>query len=149
MATEDVAEHGEDVVHRHATAESAERTSVAGCTAHACKAELVIAGTFLGIAQHVVGFGCLLELFFRFLVARVLVGVVLDGFLAVCLLYLVGRCVLVDPQYLVVISFFHILLVVFILRLPLWRDGLLCRSTYNRSVRNPESCLSVLPPVPE
>lgn len=105
VSAEDVAKHGEDVVHGHASAESAERTSVAGCAAHACKAELVVTGTFVRIAQYVIGFGSLLELFFRFLVAGIFVGVILDGFFAVGFLYLIGRCILVDSQYLVVISF--------------------------------------------
>lgn len=111
MSAEDVAEHGEDIVHGHSPTESAEGASVACRTAHACKAELVVAGAFVGIAQHVIGFRCFLEFLFRFLVARVLVGVILDGFLAVGFLYLVGRCVLVYSQYLVVISFSIIQLV--------------------------------------
>ena len=146
VSAEDVAEHGEDIVHGHATTESAEGASVACRTAHACKAELVVAGAFVGIAQHVIGFRCFLEFLFRFLVARVLVGVILDGFLAVGFLYLVGRCVLVYSQYLVVISFFHNSTCLLILRLPLWHDGLPCRLMYIQAGHSPGFCLSVLLP---
>jgi len=52
--------------------------------------ELIVTGTLVRIAQHFISFGCFLELLFRFLIARILVRVILDGFLSVCFLDLIG-----------------------------------------------------------
>ena len=49
--------------------------------------KLVVAGTFIRVAQYVVGFGCFFKLFFRFLVTRIFVRMILDGFFPVCFLY--------------------------------------------------------------
>ena len=95
-----VAEVGEYVFHCHAAAESA-----SGSTAYARMAELVVALPFLRVAQHLVGFGGFLELFFRRLVARVLVRVVLNGFFAVGFLDFLGCGRLADLEHFVVISF--------------------------------------------
>ena len=70
MATEDVAKHREDVVHRHALS----AISATGSAAHAGMAKLVVASALVVVAQYLVGFGCLLELILGLLVARVLVG---------------------------------------------------------------------------
>lgn len=66
-------------------------------------AELVVTGTLVGVRQHVVGFCCLLEFLLGLLVARILVRVILNGSLAVGLLYFVGVSVLLDAQHFVVI----------------------------------------------
>ena len=71
-------------------------------------AELVIACLLVGVAEYAVCLCRLLELFLGFLVARVLVGVILDGQLAVGLLYVVCRCVPADTQHFIVISLCHI-----------------------------------------
>ena len=49
--------------------------------------KLVVAGTFIRVAQYVVSFGCFFKLFFRFLVTRIFVRMILDGFFPVCFLY--------------------------------------------------------------
>ena len=49
--------------------------------------KLVVAGTFIRVAQYIVGFGCFFKLFFRFLVTRIFVRMILDGFFPVCFLY--------------------------------------------------------------
>ena len=49
--------------------------------------KLVVAGTLIRVAQYVVGFGCFFKLFFRFLVTRIFVRMILDGFFPVCFLY--------------------------------------------------------------
>lgn len=51
--------------------------------------ELVVLATLVGVVKHLVSLGSLLELLFRLLVARVAVGVILDGELAVSHLYLI------------------------------------------------------------
>ncbi len=87
------------------------------------KSELVIFGTLVRVAQYAVSLGCLLELFLGFLVAGVFVRVVLDGFFAVSLLYLIGSCGLGDLKHFVVISLCHIV----ILLRPLLHGAVLCR----------------------
>ncbi len=106
MAAEDVAELREDVFHRESAEPAAESSGAARRAAHARMAELVVAGALVGVRQHVVGFGRFLELLLGLFVARVLVGMVLDGRLAVGFLYLVGVGVLRDAKYFVVVSFF-------------------------------------------
>ena len=92
-ATENIAELRENVVEvETCTAKSAATKTATG----GVKAELVILLTLLGVAEHVVGLGSLLELLFGFLVARVLVRVVLDGKLLVGVLDLVSTRVLAD-----------------------------------------------------
>ena len=87
MAAKNITEHRENVIHRHSAAESAEWSTVSGCSAHSCMTKLVVAGTFIRVAQYVVSFGCFFKLFFRFLVTRIFVRMILDGFFPVCFLY--------------------------------------------------------------
>ena len=104
VATEDVAKHGEDVVHvKPLASETASAT-------HAGMSELVVACTLVGVAENVVGLGGLLELLLGFLVARIAVGVVFDGHFLVGLLYLVFRGAFLYAKHLVVVSLFcHVL----------------------------------------
>ena len=53
--------------------------SAAWRTAHTGMTELVVTGALVLVAQYAIGFGRFLELLFRFLIARILVGVVLDS----------------------------------------------------------------------
>ena len=92
-ATENIAELRENVVEVEASSTKPAATKAA---TGGVKAELVILLTLLGVAEHVVGLGSLLELLFGFLVARVLVRVVLDGKLLVRVLDLVCTRVLAD-----------------------------------------------------
>ena len=65
-ATEDITEHGENVVHGEtAAAESAETTHLG-----TIKAKLVVAFTFLGIMEHIVSLSSLLEFLFSFFLLR-------------------------------------------------------------------------------
>lgn len=102
MAAEDVAKHGEDVVHREA-ARAAKRTA-ASEAARGVEAKLVVLLALLRVVEHVVGLGGLLEFLLGRRVARVAVGVILDGELAVGLLDVGLRGVLGEAQYLVVVS---------------------------------------------
>ena len=101
---EDVAEVAEDVVEVHAA--GAETSEAAGRAVHACRAELVVAGTLVGVAQHVVGLCRLLELLLGFLVAGIAVRVVFDGHLLVGTLNLVGRGRTLHAEYLIIVGFF-------------------------------------------
>ena len=125
VSAEDVAEHAEDVVHREASG------AEAACAAHALHTvgpELVVARALLLVAQHAVCLGSLLELLLGGLVARVAVGVVLDGQRLVRLLYFVFRGVLVNAQHFVVITFCHrLFLVLFSLPRQPWRGVSPCR----------------------
>ncbi len=85
-SAEDVTEHGENVVHVHAAAKT---TSESSGTCWAVESELIILLALLGVMQYVVSLGCFLKLLFGFPVARIAVGVILDGDFAVCLLYFV------------------------------------------------------------
>ncbi len=122
-SSENITEHGEYVVHGHSCATESAASAESGCTVQSVKSELVVFGALVRVAQHAVSLGCLLELLLGLLVAGVLVRVVLDGFLAVCLLYLIGGCGLGDLKHLVVVSFCHML----ILLRPLWRGAEPCR----------------------
>jgi hypothetical protein len=99
----------EDVLHRHAAAETAETAVAAGTSAEALRthrmAELVILGSLVGIAQHIVSLGRFLEFLLGLLVTRILVGVILDGLLAVGFLYFICRGVLRNAKHFIVISF--------------------------------------------
>ena len=93
-SAEDVAEHREDVVHVHRReATVAEST---GTSEGVVETKLVILLTALGVVQYVVSFCCFLELLLSFLVARVAIRVVFDGYLAVRLLDIVRRSVLAN-----------------------------------------------------
>ena len=100
MATEDVAEHREDVVHVHAAAEAAEATS-----SRRVEPELVILPALVRVVQHFISFCSLLKFLLSCLVAGVTVWVVFDGKFAVRDLYLVFRGVAVHAQHLVIVSF--------------------------------------------
>ena len=98
-----VTELAQDVIHRHAAAIAAATHLLAG------KAKLVIAGALVGVAEHVIGLGSLLEfllgsLFLGIALALLLVGVVLDGQLAIGLLQVIGCGILLHSQHLIVIS---------------------------------------------
>ena len=105
VSTEDVAEHGEDVVHVHAgtTSESSESTL------WTIESKLVVLLTLLRVAKHIIGLCGLLEFFLCLLVARVAVWVIFDGYLAISLLDLVFRCRLVYAEHLVIVSLCHCL----------------------------------------
>ena len=105
-----IAEVREDVVHRHSAAE-ATAAETAAHVAHVM-AELVVTGTLVGVAEHVVSFSRLLEFLFSLLLlllalALLAVGVILNGFLAVSFLQLIGSGVLAHAKHFIIISFFH------------------------------------------
>ena len=100
MTTEDIAELREDVVHRHATSKSTTGSS----TTHSGMTVLVITGSFVLVAQHLIRFCCFLKLLLGLLIPRILVRVKLYGLLPVGFLDLLGRSALGYLQYLVKIS---------------------------------------------
>jgi hypothetical protein len=105
-AAEDVAKYvAENVAERRTRAETS-----AGKAAppHPGMAELIVLRPFLRIGEDFVRLGDLLEPFFRRMVSGVLVGVVLNGQLAECLLYLGFRGIPMDFQDFVVIAFFTV-----------------------------------------
>ena len=67
--------------------------------------ELVIFSALFGVGEHIVGFGSFLELLLGLLVARILVGVILDGLLSVSAFDSLFVGILVDSKHFVVISF--------------------------------------------
>jgi len=56
---------------------------------HTGKAELIVCLLFFVIRENFVSFGSFLKLFFRGLVARIFVGMILNGKLAISFFYLV------------------------------------------------------------
>ena len=105
-ATEEVAKDApelrEDVVHAHSSA-----LETAGAAIHSGKAKLVVTGLLVGVAQHVVGLGSLLELLLSLFVTRVAIRVVLQGQLAVGLLQLFWRGIFAHAQHFIVVSLSH------------------------------------------
>lgn len=84
--TEEIAEHGEDIVHAHtAAAKAAEALS-----AYALMAELIITLTLLGIMENVISLGRLFKLLLGLFIAGIAVGVVLHRQFAVGRLNFVG-----------------------------------------------------------
>ena len=98
-----IAEMGENIVD---VAESSSAESA--CTAHAFMSELVVTLTFLGVMQHFVSFCGLFEFVLCIFVARIAVGMVLDGEFLVSFLDFVFACGLLYAQHFVVVSFCHI-----------------------------------------
>ena len=68
--------------------------------------ELVVVAALVFITQHFIGFVDFFELFFRFLVPRVAVGVVFHRQLAESLFNFISAGVFVDAQHFVIITFF-------------------------------------------
>ena len=89
----------EDIVHIHA--------ALTIGAFHAGHTELVVAGLLIGIAQHVISLGSLLELLLSLFVTGVTVGMVLQSQLAVSLLQFLGRGILANTQYFIIISLCH------------------------------------------
>ena len=101
-AAEDVAEDVPEV------AEAAEAAAAeAGVGIKGRKAVLVVARLLVRVGQHLIGLADLLEALLAGLVARMQVGVVFLGELAVRLLDLVVRGALAQAEHLIVVSFFR------------------------------------------
>src|SRR5262249_3820182 len=98
---------GEDVAHRGGVevevAEAAEAAAGAGAGRERAAAAVVLLA-LLGIAEHVVRLGDLLEAGLRLLIVRIAVRVVLARELAVGLLDFLGSGLLVNPERLVVVG---------------------------------------------
>ena len=90
--------------------ERAIEAAAATCAAHAFETELVVTRLLVGIAQHAVRLGSLLELLLGLFVTGVFVGVVLYSLFAVGFLYVACRCIPVNAKHFIVVSFCHILL---------------------------------------
>ena len=67
--------------------------------------ELVIPLTLLGIAEHLVGFGGLLESLLRLRVVTIAVGMVLQGGLAIGAFDIVRTGLAIDTEHVVIIAF--------------------------------------------
>ena len=67
--------------------------------------ELVITGSLVIIAENLVSFSCLLELFLSIPVTRILVRMIFQGLFAVGLLDLILCGTLADAKYFVIVSF--------------------------------------------
>ena len=134
-ASESLSEDAAEDVVKVEILESAEASATCGA-AHACVSELVVTRLLVGVAQYAVCLGS----FFKFLLGIflfglalvfLLVGVVLNCLFTVCLFYGIGCGVFLHAKHFVVVSFCHVCV---IRLLPLWRDVLLCRLIYIRSV---------------
>ena len=79
----------ENIIHAHSPTES---TSTRCTATDTCMTKLIIPLTFLGIAQDFIRFGSLLEFFLRYLITRIFIGMILDGFLSVCFFDLISTC---------------------------------------------------------
>ena len=96
-ATEKVAEdivhieHAEDVVDIHV------RVIAHADTTQTVMTVLVVTLAFIGIAQHLVGFGAFLELILSLFVVGILIGVVLHSHTPIRTLYIVGGRVAFNP----------------------------------------------------
>ena len=102
--TEDVAEAAEDVLE---PGEDVGVEAAGGRAAQAGVAEAVVHVALVGVGEHRVGLGRLLEQVFRLLVAGIAIGVMLERQLAVGALdFLVGRG-LGDPEHFVVVALAH------------------------------------------
>ena len=110
VASEDVAEHGEDIVHRHALSSESSKSAGSGCSVHSGMSELIVTGTLVRIAQHFISFGCFLEFFFRFFIPRILVRMILYCFFCVCFFYNIKGGCFVHLQNFVIVSFCHVVL---------------------------------------
>ena len=104
VTAENVAEHREDIIHVHVGFESAETTKSAAHV-RTVESELVVLLTCLWVVQYIVCLGRLLKFFLGFLVARITVGVVLDGNLSIRFLNFVFCGAFLYAQHLVIISF--------------------------------------------
>ena len=82
VTTEYIAEHREDVVHIHCAFESAETTESAAHV-RTVESELVVLLACLWVVQNIVCLGRLLKFLLGFFVARIAVGVVLNGYLSI------------------------------------------------------------------
>ena len=104
--SENIAESGEDILHRHAAGavEAATAGAPEALRTHVV-AELVVFGAFIGIGKHVVGLGRLFELLFSFFVVGVAVGVIFYGESAIGFLQLLGSGRFADAKHFIVISF--------------------------------------------
>ena len=103
-AAEYVAEHREYVVHRHSACRIVLASAWESLRPHGV-AELVVLLALFRVAEHVVGLGRLLEFFFSRLVARIFVGMVFYGELAIGFLYGVGVGVAFHAQHFIVVAF--------------------------------------------
>ncbi len=90
-APENIAKLREYILHRESSRMEASRAAGESLRTHIV-AKLVILGSLVGIGKHVISLGGLLEFLFGFLIARILVGVILYGLLAIGTLdgFLVG-----------------------------------------------------------
>ncbi len=96
---EDVGEIREDV--------GVEPRAGPGLARHAGVPEPIVSGALLGIAEHRVGLGGLLEAFLRGVVARIAVRMVLEGEFPVCALDVLIARVARDTEHLVVVALTH------------------------------------------
>src|SRR5690554_8172326 len=86
MASKNISKLRKYIVHRHTSTESTT------CRAtHSGMPKLVVPGTFILVAQHLVRFSRFFEVFFGRLVPWIFIGMVLDRLLPVSLLYQIGR----------------------------------------------------------
>ena len=109
MTTKDIAEHGENIIHRHSL--SAEATKATACSpTHTRMTKLIITRTLVRVAQHFIRLCSLLKFLLRSLIARILIRVILDRLLTISLLYLIGCSCLFNSQHFIIISFLHFLL---------------------------------------
>ena len=118
MSTEHIAKHREDIVHRETTS-STEGTTTTKATARRIETKLIILLAFLWIVQYIISLSSLFKLCFSLRVIRITVRMILNSKFSVCFLYFVFRGTFTYSEYLIVISFCHLTIV---LLLPL-RDG--------------------------
>src|SRR6202012_1599892 len=86
--TKYIAKLAEYILHIHATATIAATAICRLCIC--CMAKLVVAPTFVGVTQYLVGFSSFFEVFFCLLITLIFIRMILDSHFTVGFLYLVG-----------------------------------------------------------
>ena len=104
VTSKNITELAEDILHRES---ASAKSATSGCSVYTCVSETVITALLVGIAEHIISLGSLLELLLSFSISRVFVGMILDGHFPVGLLYFVCRGFLAYAKHLIVISFCH------------------------------------------
>ena len=104
LASKDIAETREDILHRHTAATEASSSST---TVYAGMTELVVTSTLLSVTKHLVSLSSLLKILLSLFITWIFIGVKFDGHLTICLLYFIVTCRFRNAKHFIIISFFH------------------------------------------
>ena len=97
----------EDVIHSHTSTASTTKSSI---RINTCMTITIIPSLFLRITQDFISFSSFFKFLLCFLISRILIRVKFNRFFSICFLDCRLICRFVNPQYFVIISFCHALL---------------------------------------